>query len=200
MLWYRKNKNICSILHSFFLTAGTVTFALNDKLENGVDIVAIYYQLILIMVFAVIINNRWLLTSFGMLVSLIAQGLYQSYTCNFSTVVTIPLFVLMWISLTFITYFVEAKFKNEYIQLKSNETSQKRFRHMLEVVPEGIFIFDPTKKSTLMVNSELYRLLRKHISQRPPLVEMLKESVIQHTLSMIEEASPEAKSQRKLIN
>jgi hypothetical protein len=59
-------------MHSFFLTAGTVTFALNDKLENGVDIVAIYYQLILIMVFAVIINNRWLLTSFGMLISLVA--------------------------------------------------------------------------------------------------------------------------------
>jgi hypothetical protein len=38
-------------------------------------------------------------------------------------VVTVPLFVLMWISLTFITYFVEAKFKNEYLQLKSNETS-----------------------------------------------------------------------------
>jgi predicted neutral ceramidase superfamily lipid hydrolase len=56
MLWFRKNKNVCSVMHSFFLTTGTVTFALNDKLENGVDIVAIYYQLILIMVFAVIIN------------------------------------------------------------------------------------------------------------------------------------------------
>jgi hypothetical protein len=58
---------------------------------------------------------------------------------------------------------------------------------MLEVVPEGIFIFDPTKKNTLMANSELLRLLSKHA---PKLTPEARNSI---------DASPEAKSMRGLL-
>jgi hypothetical protein len=33
---------------------------------------------------------------------------------------------------------------------------------VVEVVPEGIFIYDPVKKRTLLTNSEMQRLLEKY--------------------------------------
>ena len=59
------------------------------------------------------------------------------------------------IVLTYKTYFMERKSKMEFLQIKQNKTMKKELRHMLEVVPEGILIYDPETQNVVMTNTEL---------------------------------------------
>ena len=44
------------------------------------------------------------------------------------------------------TYFIEKKYKSEYLQYRLNKTLKTEFKHMLEVMPKAILILDtPTK-------------------------------------------------------
>ena len=58
--------------------------------------------------------------------------------------VNVPQFALLFITLAYMNYFIEKKFKSEFLQIKQNKTMKREFRHMLEVVPEGILIYEPT--------------------------------------------------------
>ena len=44
------------------------------------------------------------------------------------------------------TYFIELKYKSEFLQNRLNKTMKQDFRHMLEVIPEAILIYDPPSK------------------------------------------------------
>ena len=44
------------------------------------------------------------------------------------------------------TYFIEKKYKSEYLQYHLNKTLKREFKHMLEVMPEAILILDPPSK------------------------------------------------------
>jgi uncharacterized membrane protein len=73
--------------------------------------------------------------------------------------VIIPQFILLYVVLTYKTYFIEKKYKSEFLQIKQNKTMKREFRHMLEVVPEGILIYEPNTNQVVMTNSELKRLV-----------------------------------------
>ena len=92
--------------------------------------------------------------------------------------VIIPQFVLLYMVLTYKTYFVELKYKSEFLQIKQNKTLKREFRHMLEVVPEGILIYDPTTKNTLMANTELLRLVSLYGRQKDILKAEKKEELL----------------------
>lgn len=44
------------------------------------------------------------------------------------------------------TYFIELKYKSEFLQIRYNKTMKSEFRHMLQVMPEAILIYDPASK------------------------------------------------------
>jgi sensor histidine kinase regulating citrate/malate metabolism len=94
---------------------------------------------------------------------LTALALFIGFVCGLYVGVAVPLFVEMWVSLTFITYFVEKKFKKEFYQLKKNKTL-KRFKQILHSIPEGVLIFDTQKGTVVMSNSELERIIMKYAS------------------------------------
>jgi heme/copper-type cytochrome/quinol oxidase subunit 3 len=66
-------------------------------------------------------NLSWLLTSAAILVSLVGQAAFLGMTCRTYLGVVAPLFVTLWLGLTFITFFIERKFKSEFIMLRENE-------------------------------------------------------------------------------
>lgn len=53
------------------------------------------------------------------------------------------------------TYFLEKKLKSEFLQIKFNKTLRKELRYVLEVIPEGILIYDPESNKIKMVNSDI---------------------------------------------
>ena len=61
------------------------------------------------------------------------------------------LFGLMFM---FIAYFCERKYKQEYLLMKSAHKLMNEFKHILEVVPESIFIYDEKTHEVLMTNTE----------------------------------------------
>ena len=61
----------------------------------------------------------------------------------------------MFLVLSYKTYFMERKYKLEFLQIKQNKTMRRELRHMLEVLPEGILIYDPTTNHVVMTNTEI---------------------------------------------
>jgi hypothetical protein len=51
---------------------------------------------------------------------------------------------MLAIVIIFVAYFCERKYKNEFLQIKNNIKLKNEFKHILEVVPEAIMIYDPT--------------------------------------------------------
>ena len=54
----------------------------------------------------------------------------------------------------FVAYFCERKYKNEFLQLKYNKKLKNEFKHILEVVPEAIMIYDQSNHEVLMTNTD----------------------------------------------
>jgi hypothetical protein len=67
-------------------------------------------------------------------------------TCEIALGTLIPLFATGWIALSFITYFMEEKSRNEFTQLRLNERLQHKFSSILEKLPEGVFVYEVTSK------------------------------------------------------
>lgn len=54
----------------------------------------------------------------------------------------------------------------EYLSIKSNMQLRDEFRHMLEVIPEAIFLYEVDSKKVVLMNSELQKLLGKYSANR----------------------------------
>ena len=48
--------------------------------------------------------------------------------------------------LIYISYFCESKYKHEFLQIKYNRKLKNELKHILEIVPEAIVIYDPKTK------------------------------------------------------
>ena len=48
---------------------------------------------------------------------------------------------------------------------------KKELRHMLEVVPEGIMIYEPGSNKVFMTNTELKRLVTEYGVEAPSIIE-----------------------------
>lgn len=70
--------------------------------------------------------------------------------------------IIFCIILVFIAYFCDKKGKEEFLQVKLNKRLNEEMRHIIEVVPEGILIYDPHTKDVIMANTELQRLVNKY--------------------------------------
>ena len=57
---------------------------------------------------------------------------------------------------------MEKKHKTEYLQNKLNESLKRELKHILNVMPEAILIFDPSSKKLSFANAELQKLIRKY--------------------------------------
>ena len=66
--------------------------------------------------------------------------------------------------LAYLAYFCERRIKTEFLQLKENEQMKDELRHILEVVPEAILIYNPIRKQIVMMNTELQRIIKKYSS------------------------------------
>jgi hypothetical protein len=56
--------------------------------------------------------------------------------------------------------------KQEFLRLKLNQTLKKDFKQMVEIVPEGILIFDKDDgNKVLFSNAEMIRIVRKFKSE-----------------------------------
>ncbi len=76
--------------------------------------------------------------------------------------VILPQQVMFAIVLIFVAYFCERKYKYEFLQIKNNRKLKNEFKHILEVVPEAIMIYDPKTLEVVMTNTEFQRLLSKY--------------------------------------
>ena len=66
------------------------------------------------------------------------------------------------IVIIFVAYFCERKYKYEFLQIKYNRKLKNEFKHILEVVPEAIMIYDSSNEKVVMANTEFQKLLSKH--------------------------------------
>ena len=117
--------------------------------------------MIIIIVAVMILNQNWMVTSIGIIFAFFSWCLYLGLTCEFYVGVLGGQFVLLVTVLTIMTYFIELKYKSEFLQIRYNKTMKSEFRHMLQVIPEAILIYDPASKQLSFANAELKRLLAK---------------------------------------
>lgn len=66
------------------------------------------------------------------------------------------------IVIIFVAYFCERKYKHEFLQIKYNRKLKNEFKHILEVVPEAIMIYDSSNEKVVIANTEFQRLLSKY--------------------------------------
>ncbi len=66
------------------------------------------------------------------------------------------------IVIIFVAYFWERKYKYEFLQIKYNRKLKNEFKHILEVVPEAIMIYDSSNEKVVMTNTEFQKLLSKY--------------------------------------
>ena len=118
--------------------------------------------MIILIVAVMILNQNWLITSVAIFISFAAWCLYLVFCLKLYVGVIAPQFALMIAVLSIMTYFMELKYKSEFLQNKKNKTMKQDFRHMLEVMPEAILIYDPSTKELSYANDELQRLAAKY--------------------------------------
>ena len=100
----------------------------------------------IIMIAVVILNQNWILTTISIFVAYAAECLFFGLLCGIKINVIAPQFVLLAASLGIMTYYMETKNKSEFLQNKLNRTLKSEFKHMINVMPEAIVIFDPLTK------------------------------------------------------
>ena len=148
-------------LHGPMLILSHLIHALNTQIADD-QLIAIFSQLLLIIVAVLILNLNWLITSAVIFLAFIVECLYLGLKCGQYVGVIGPQFVLLAIALSIMTYFIEKKYKSEYLQYHLNKTLKREFKHMLEVMPEAILILDPPSKQLTFANAELKRLTSKY--------------------------------------
>jgi hypothetical protein len=149
-------------LHAPLILVTFATFVFDRELSAD-QVISICGQMYILIAFCIVINQNWLLTSLALFLLFTAKTLYIGLVAGLYMGVVVALFIEMWLAFTYITYVVERKYKLEFLQLKTNE-NLKRFRQMFQAVPEGILIYDQDKRSTIMSNAELERIVDKYSS------------------------------------
>lgn len=89
----------------------------NTKLQDD-QIIAIYGQMIILIVAVMILNTNWILTSAGIIIAFFAWCMYLGITCKIYIGVLAPQFLLLGTVLTIMTYLIELKYKSEYLQIR----------------------------------------------------------------------------------
>ena len=69
----------------------------------------------MIVVSVVILNQQWLLTSASILIAVVGMCFYLGMQIKLLMGVIIPQFALLFIVLTYKTYFIEKKYKSEFL-------------------------------------------------------------------------------------
>jgi hypothetical protein len=64
--------------------------------------------------------------------------------------IVIPQQVLLFFVLSLICYFCENKYKQEFLSIKYNKKLKNEFKLVLDLIPEGIVIYDPNNNSQIM--------------------------------------------------
>ena len=110
----------------------------------------------------VLLNSRWLVTFFGLLCTTTITAVFFTLRLKIYEGVVVPQLVVMLVVLTYITYFCEKKYKHEFFQIKQNQMLTKEFKHLLELVPESILLYEPDTKKVVMTNAEMQKIIKKY--------------------------------------
>ncbi|TNV84459.1 hypothetical protein FGO68_gene5675 [Halteria grandinella] len=150
-------------LHGPIIILSYLAFVFNKK--NAIQdeqFISLFGQHMIIIVCIVIMNTSWIITAIAVVCSFVSMLLFLGVTQQFYMGLILPQMVIFCIILVFISYFCDKKSKEEFLQVKLNMRLNEEMRHIIEVVPEGILIYDPHTKDVLMANTELQRLVNKY--------------------------------------
>ena len=98
------------------------------------------------MIAVVILNQNWIFTTISIFIVYTSECLFYGLLCDIKVNVIAPQYFLLATSLGIMTYYMETKHKSEFLQNKLNRTLKSEFKHMINVMPEAIVIFDPLTK------------------------------------------------------
>jgi|LauGreDrversion4_2_1035121.scaffolds.fasta_scaffold234575_2 hypothetical protein len=117
-------------IHAPVVILSHMMHVFNTKLSDD-ELIAIYGQMIIIIVAVMLINQNWMITSAGIIFAFCVWVLYLGLTCELYVGVLAPQFALLVTVLTIMTYFIELKYKTEFLQITWNKAMMSDFRHML---------------------------------------------------------------------
>ena len=105
-------------------------------------------------------NMNWMLTSLALLFNTATNCLFMARTLEKYQGVALPQQLLTLIGMSYICYFCEYLLKREFLQRKYNRKLKIDFKRTLEVIPDGLTIYDPNKKNKVIIaNTEFKRLV-----------------------------------------
>jgi len=114
LLVLRLKQNWLYTLHAPIVIISHMLHVFNSKLPDD-ELIAIYGQMIIIIVAVMILNQNWMITSIGIILAFLSWCLYLGLTCELYVGVLAPQFVLLFTVLTIMTYFIELKYKSEFL-------------------------------------------------------------------------------------
>jgi c-di-AMP phosphodiesterase-like protein len=113
------------------------------------------------MVCVMMMSKSWILVSAGMALTFLSFSVWLTVVCDLYMGVVAAQFSMVYVVLTVLSYIIERQLKLEFVQSSENNSLKQEFRQMLDVVPEGILIYDQAENGNqrvLIANNEMLRI------------------------------------------